>query len=399
MASNDQTLKYNGQRCAVLLVTILIAVASNTTMSLFVANPAAVPARPVQTEEVISFSFQPFPGEGVQEFCRRIARQVLERSVTPLQFLVFGQCRAHELTLRSLAQTFGPVDWPVTWIEGAAGDGSPIAGIQIHAFTGEVERMAIGSRVVGSVFTDGGARQCVVGGLTPEKIVDSRAEQTGVCLETLQSVLAQAGFELADTVRTWFFLEDILSWYDEFNRVRTQFYSGVKFRTGSLPASTGVGAKNPAGAALALAAWAFRPIGKNAYAEEVASPLQCPAPAYGSSFSRAMEVSTNTGRRLFISGTASIAPGGRTLWVGAVRQQVELTMDVVAAMLRIRGFSWANIERATAYFRRPADARIFGEWLAENSLAALPVVSARCDVCRDDLLFELEAEAKVDREK
>jgi enamine deaminase RidA (YjgF/YER057c/UK114 family) len=185
-----------------------------------------------------------------------------------------------------------------------------------------------------------------------------------------------------------------LSWYDDFNQARTKIYSGVKFRTGSLPASTGVGAKNPAGAALALAAWAFRPLTKKFYAEEVASPRQCPAPAYGSSFSRAMEVSANAGRRMFISGTASIAPGGKTLWVGDVRKQVQLTMDVVEAMLVARGFTFADFTRATAYFRHPADAVVFAEWLTENRLAQMPVVFAQCDVCRDDLLFELEAEAE-----
>ena len=212
-------------------------------------------------------------------------------------------------------------------------------------------------------------------------------------LEDLQTILAQAGFDLADTVRTWFYLEDILSWYDDFNQARTKIYSGVKFRTGSLPASTGVGAKNPAGTALALAALAFRPLEKNSRAEEVASPLQCPAPAYGSSFSRAMELASDSGRHLHISGTASIAPGGKTVWVGDVRKQVELTMDVVEAILRERGLTFADLTRATAYFRDPADAGIFSEWLTANRLTQMPVVSAQCDVCRDDLLFEFEAEA------
>jgi enamine deaminase RidA (YjgF/YER057c/UK114 family) len=197
-------------------------------------------------------------------------------------------------------------------------------------------------------------------------------------------------------VRTWFFLENILSWYDDFNQARTKVYSGVKFRTGSLPASTGVGAKNPAGTALALAVWAFRPLENSARAEEVASPLQCPAPTYGSSFSRAMELASDAGRRLHISGTASIAPGGKTLWLGDVRKQVELTMDVVEAMLRARGFTFADLTRATAYFRHPSDAGVFTDWLAENRLTEMPVVSAQCDVCRDDLLFELEAEAAVE---
>jgi enamine deaminase RidA (YjgF/YER057c/UK114 family) len=329
----------------------------------------------------------------MQELCRRFAAQLHDRAATPLHLLIFGNCRAQAVVAMALRRAFGRVDWPITWVEGAACGSQPIAGLQVHAFTGGVDRITFGGRVVGSVFADGGARQCLIGGLMPEDKTFSRPEQTRHTLENLQTVLAAGGFELTDAVRTWFFLENILSWYDDFNRARTKIYAGLKFRTGSLPASTGVGAKNPAGAALALAAWAFRPQGKNSYAEEVASPLQCPAPAYGSSFSRAMEISTNGGRRLFISGTASIAPGGKTLWTGEVRKQVELTMEVVEAMLRSRGFAFGDIARATAYFRNPAEAGVFAEWLAANRLSKLPCVSAQCDVCRDDLLFELEAEA------
>ena len=68
-------------------------------------------------------------------------------------------------------------------------------------------------------------------------------------------------------------------------------------------------------------------------------------------------------------------------------------MDVVAAILRSRGFTFSDLARATAYFRHPADAGVFAEWLAGKRLSKLPVVSAQCDVCRNDLLFELEAEA------
>ena len=348
-----------------------------------------------ETGSQISFTITPKPGENIHDICHRLARQLHEHDATPLHLLAFGNIRASAAATDVLRKILGRVDWPVTWVEGAACDGCPVAGIQVHSFTGDVERITFGGRVVGSVFTDGGARQCLVGGLTPADKTHSRPEQTRATLENLQTILSGAGFDLVDTVRTWFFLKNILSWYDDFNRARTTVYSGVKFRTGSMPASTGVGAKNPAGTALALAAWAFRPLGKNSYAEEVASPMQCPAPAYGSAFSRAMEVSANAGRRIFISGTASIAPGGKTLWLGDVRKQVELTMDVVEAMLRARGFTFADLTRATAYFRHATDAGVFAEWLAANHLAHMSVVSAQCDVCRDDLLFELDAEAET----
>jgi hypothetical protein len=71
-------------------------------------------------------------------------------------------------------------------------------------------------------------------------------------------------------------------------------------------------------------------------------------------------------------------------------------MDVVDAILRSRGYTYANLTRATAYFRHSTDAPLFAEWLQANQLEQMPVVLSQCDVCRDDLLFELEAEAEID---
>ena len=350
---------------------------------------------PQKAGELVTLSLKPKTGEEIQGLCRRLADELNEHSAAPLHLLIFGKCSASKTTLDTLQNKIGHADWPVTWVEGVACDGSPVAGIQVHAFSGTVDRITFGGRVVGSVFTEGGARQCLVGSLTATDQTLSRSEQTRHTLEDLQTILVQAGFDLSDLVRTWFFLENILSWYDEFNQARTAIYSGLKFRSSSLPASTGVAAKNPANTALSLAAWAFRPLSKNVRAQEVASPLQCPAPTYGSSFSRAMEIPTNTGRRLLISGTASIAPGGKTVWAGDVRKQVDLTMDVVEAMLNSRGFTFADLTRAAAYFRNPTDAGAFAEWLTANHLSAMPVTSVQCDVCRNDLLFELEADAET----
>jgi enamine deaminase RidA (YjgF/YER057c/UK114 family) len=366
-------------------------------MSLLVANAGAAAPETVSSKAGTSFSLTltPQPGESFADLCRQGAERLREGEATPLQGFVFGRAAAAPAGMDALKKSFGHADFPVTWVEGADGGGQPVAGIQLYAFTGEVERVELNGRVLGSIFTEGGARQCLVGGLLPADPSASPAEQTRQALEDLQIVLARGGFALADTIRTWFFLEDILTWYDDFNRARTGIYAGVKFRTGSLPASTGVGARNPAGTALALAAWAVRPPVHSAGAKEIASPLQCPAPAYGSSFSRAMELPLGSGRRLFISGTASIAPGGRTLWADDPRRQVELSMEVVAAILQSRGLTLANLTRATAYFRRAKDAGIFAEWLAANQWEQMPVVCAQCEVCRDDLLFELEAEAET----
>jgi enamine deaminase RidA (YjgF/YER057c/UK114 family) len=234
---------------------------------------------------------------------------------------------------------------------------------------------------------------CLLAGIGPDQNSSPCAGQTKQTLDNLAKALAQDGFSFADMVRTWFFIEDILSWYDEFNQVRTLVYSGTKFHTGSPPASTGIGGCNPAGTALVAGAWAMQPLNPASRVTEVASPLQCPAPAYGSSFSRAIEISSPAGRRLLISGTASISHDGKTVCAENAGKQMDLTMEVVEAILHSRGFKFSDLTRSTAYFKYRPDVRVFTEWRTARHLSSLPAVLANCDVCRDDLLFELEADA------
>jgi len=125
----------------------------------------------------------------------------------------------------------------------------------------------------------------------------------------------------------------------------------------------------------------------------IPSPKQCPAPAYGSAFSRAVEIHSPGFRQVLISGTASIEPGGATAHVGDVQAQIDLTMEVVESILESRGMSLADTSRATAYFRSGSDAPRFIEWMERHEIRNLPVVHACCDICRDDLLFELELDA------
>ena len=371
-----------------LATTIAPAGAATRTATRAPAPEISIPA----IHHEFALTLRPLPGESVDELFHRLARTL--QGATILKLMVFGATAAGAAATEAMQRTFGHVDWPVSWIEGNSCNALPIAGIHAFALTSaDVDRIWIDGHAVGTVFHDDVARHCLLGGVVPSRRLPSRADQARHTLVQLDADLAQAGFALADIVRTWFYLEDILSWYDEFNRVRTEIYHGIPFRTGSLPASTGIGARNPRGTALILGARASQPLPGTAHAEEIGSPLQCPAPAYGSSFSRAMEIPTGSGRILTISGTASIAPGGETRWQGDIHKQIELTMQTVGAILEARGRSFGDVTRAVAYFKNPADVPAFNQWCLAQGLAEFPVIPVQGTICRDDLLFELEADA------
>jgi enamine deaminase RidA (YjgF/YER057c/UK114 family) len=313
--------------------------------------------------------------------------------------MIFGDVAVHSEAQAQARRWFGTVDWPLLWVEGASCQGMAIAGLQAYVLERGVElsRITFDGRVVGTIFNDEGARHCLLAGLGPVDVAAPGGEQTEQLLERVGSVLHAAGFSYGDVARTWFYNDDILTWYDEFNRARTAFYAQQRFASGSLPASTAVRGRNPQGAALAFACWAVLPVAGRSAVREVVSPLQCPAPSYGSSFSRATEISSPGRNRLLVSGTASIEPGGKTVWLGDVARQIELTMAVIEAILGGRGMSLRDITRATAYFKHAADVSVFENWCALRGLDRLPVLPVHCDICRDDLLFELEVDACTSR--
>ena len=307
---------------------------------------------------------------------------------------VFGTVRVPEKGMKSYR--LDGAEWPATWVEAGHGQASPLAGVHAHALSGvRVHPLRLNQRLVGVWYEDEYARHAILTGIRPTSPNGSRPAQAQEALLMMEQGLAMAGMTFRDVYRTWFYLEDILEWYGEFNVVRNRFFKERGIYEGLVPASTGVGGVNSGGTALVADLMAVVPKSKAMTVRAVPSPLQCPALEYGSSFSRAVETSVPGQRKLTISGTASIAPEGHTIHVGDVRKQIELTMDVVLAILRSRGMDWKDTTRAIGYFRHAADMPLFAEYCAANKLPDMPAVISLNDVCRDDLLFELELDATV----
>lgn len=294
--------------------------------------------------------------------------------------------------LEALSVVFGPVRWPVTWI-----DKSPhaaIGGVHLWAVAGPTlwpirQRGAI----VGTRFDDRCATYCRIGGLVPEDAEAPPASQARSILERMDATLRAANMEFADVVRTWFYNRDITGWYGEFNRVRTRFFESHGVFQRIVPASTGVGGADIGAFALTAGLLAIRPKDAPGRTTAVDSPLQCPATNYGSSFSRAVAVALPDHARLLVSGTASISPQGQTEHVGDIDAQVNKTFEVVGTILETREFDWDDVTNGVAYVKRVQDLPIVEDFLKRNRFEQLPLLVVHADICRDDLLFELEVNA------
>jgi enamine deaminase RidA (YjgF/YER057c/UK114 family) len=321
---------------------------------------------------------------------REVAEAVREREATVVSQTVFGSRSDYVAGVAAIESAFGKIDWPITWLDG----GPAKLGTQVSALSGvTVERVRVGQQVVGTAFEDEYARYCFLGNLMTQDVTRGRPDQVRDTFEKMERTLETVGMGFDHVVRTWLYVDEIPAWYDELNEARTAFFAERDVFDHMMPASTGIGVPNPLGSAIVAECVGMVAKNGTVNVHEVSSPLQCAASDYRSSFSRAAEVALPDHRRLYVSGTASIGADGDTVYLGDVEAQVRQTMQVVQAILESNGMSWENISRGVAYFRDIADLPVFDRYCKENGVPQGVLLETQAVVCRDDLLFELEANA------
>ncbi len=244
--------------------------------------------------------------------------------------------------------------------------------------------------------------------------------QTMEALERMHQCLTKAGGGYEHVVRTWFYLGDIteterdVQRYKEFNRARTDFYRDVRFCCsmpcpsiphGIYPASTGIGM---AGTGLVAGCLALRTERSDAYVLPLENPHQTPAYAYhpkyspqSPKFSRAKAVVLGRHMVTLISGTASVVHS-ESRHAGDLEQQTQQTIDNIEQLLTPENFAYHGVRGAGAGVRDLANIRIYlksgGDFakckaICDRRFGAVPAIYAVADICRPDLLVEIEGVA------
>lgn len=344
-------------------------------------------------------TLRPRVSETLPAFIRRFAELMYRHDAEPVRATLIASVemyRQHEEIVRN---TLAPFGCPVVWVEGGDCTECCVSGMHVHAVKGiPVETIEWEGRPVGRMLEDSDARYLWLGDIHSADAEKSRPQQALDTFEMMERIMSLAGMDMRNLVRTWLFIDRILDWYGDFNRVRNEFFKKHSLFDYLVPASTGISGAVPSGTAITAAAMAMEKKSDTAAVESVISPLQCPAPKYGSAFSRAVEVTTPDMRRLLVSGTASIAPSGESVHFDDPIAQIELTMQVVQAILQSRGMDYCDATRATAYVKHRDYAPLFWDYCHRRGLEEMPAVVTVCDVCRDELLFELEMDSIVPNE-
>ena len=232
--------------------------------------------------------------------------------------------------------------------------------------------------------------------------------------------LESLGYRYNQIVRTWLYLGDIVGpegdtqRYMELNRARSDFYRDLRFGNGHVPpnmtrpiypASTGIGTD---GREVILSSIALATNRTDVRLVPLENPLQVSAFDYAQSYSpkspkfaRAMAVVVGDFATIMVSGTASIT-ASETRFLDDMEGQTWQTLDNIAALISEEnlcrhglpgyGATLDDLGLIRVYIKRQEDYPTARE-VCHCRVGELPTIFAIADVCRPDLLVEIEGVA------
>lgn len=344
---------------------------------------------------------------------------------------VFVRSTAHRHTLGPLLEEyFGDYLPVITYVPQSPCEETEPFIFEIAAIKGEKRRIRTIRRSPYAVLYDvGNVSYGCFGGFEPKSGIGEAYRESMEAFEAMRAEMRKSGFDISDLLRTWLYQgsitrpEGATQRYKELNRARTDFFNGETFlqkfvpqgKKGTVyPASTGIGAD---GLGIWMAAIAVR-TDSDSGSELVAVPLENPEQTsafdYGEvyspqspKFSRAMALVQRGTCRIYVSGTASINDS-ETQFVGDPAAQTRRTIrnifDLISGSnLRrhgLEGFDATldNLAVARVYIKREADYPLVRS-IADEAFRGTPITYTFTDVCRDDLLVEVEGIAICNRDQ
>ena len=239
----------------------------------------------------------------------------------------------------------------------------------------------------------------------------------GAAFDQMKAILDTEGMSFNHLVRQWNYIGDILKIkhgfqnYQVFNEVRSEVYQ--KYRTiHGYPAATGIGMR------LDGVSLDFCAVMANDYVmiKPIDNPNQVNAYEYGQDvlkgvagkgksvkhppqFERALLMKGKKRSTLFISGTASII-GQDIIGIEDIEKQTVVTLDNISKLTdqkRIRQMipdfdkEWGKYILLRVYVKNQIDFEKV-KAICKEYLPEVPSIFIESDICRDNLLVEIEAE-------
>jgi enamine deaminase RidA (YjgF/YER057c/UK114 family) len=260
----------------------------------------------------------------------------------------------------------------------------------------------------GAVLFENEGSRVLIGNVQSYKSIECRINAEEVFLQ-LTHLLNTVGLPMNSIVRQWNYIGNILGFdgqeqhYQAFNDVRSSFY-GDSFADTGFPAATGIG-MNEGGVIIEFIAIQSidlinspinnsEQIAAHEYSEKVLVGKQCTLKTTPK-FERARYLELYGKKVIFISGTASIL-GEHTVGIGNPAEQTEITISNIRHLFSEEVLSKITSRKlspkyghARVYIKNRKDYSAIRKTF-KSHFGNLPVVYIIADICRPELLVEIE---------
>ena len=260
------------------------------------------------------------------------------------------------------------------------------------------------------LISSNGCTELITGGIVPRVEGGSTFEQSKDIFDGIAKMLSGNGFKPSDIYRQWNYIPGITMLndgsqnYQEFNDARSIFYSCDNWENG-YPAATGIGT-SAGGVVVEICAIKGEPCANL----PIDNPLQIAAHNYsqkvrdGKVLEKLSERSTPKferarllGNTVLISGTAAIKGECSNYSTNAVEQAAE-TMEIMDRLTSKDNIPVENngssYDLLRVYVKREQDIPAICDYMQSHYPAAMKHYLV-ADVCRPELLIEIEGVAKV----
>lgn len=343
----------------------------------------------------------------------------VDGSLSPLRFVFFGNPLSEEqyaaerfLILEILRDKFGDSAPLVSYVAQP-----PLASTLVLECQMVDRDVRIDYRLLDdtryAIIENEGGRMLFTGGVLPSNLGAPIMDQSQEVFRILGTILKNENLEVNDIFRQWNYIEQITQFrcgtqnYQEFNDARSEFYDSVSWNDG-YPAATGIGTEfggvmveldaGRLDGGVSVALDNSLQVAAHAYSQEVLLGTQVLSTP---KFERAKAIDTLTGEvKIYISGTAAIRGEQSLTDVGIVEQTVATLENIEWLVggenmakhgVKVNSEVRYDIFRVYLKFRKDY---LAAREIIEKRYPGLPVLYVLTDVCRDELLIEIEGVAQ-----
>ncbi len=355
-----------------------------------------LPEKPVEKDAAIQYLFS-----NLYQYLKEANIQILLEKIYGLSS---SREDIHAIRNRFIADLSSKQAIPFTYIGSTPCIGGKMAGVQIIGIVKsdssiKVNTIFFDSQPLGRVLETPSFRGIYLSGVSGLRKDEpshnkSPAKQTEYVIEQCRDIFGRFGLTAQNIIRTWIYFPRILNWYKQFNKIRAKYFQEFGLISQDkhyLPASTGIQGGGKPHEEIFIDLIGFVPKNKGiGTVSNMRSKRQDEAQKYGATFSRGVAIEIDQSSLLHISGTASINPQGETIYLNDEQGQITETLVNIGALLETKGAHLRDMVLTAAYCKNQKTYETFRDIAKYLGLEDIPFIPIYADVCRDNLLFEID---------